>query len=373
MDFQINDLLSVIKINIDQILLDPNNPRFSELGEAVANIPEQRFNEPKVQQLATEKMRNPDFGVAELRDTIRTVGFLPMDRIVVRPWTGRGQNGEELYVVVEGNRRVTALKWLLELNSEAKITLEEFEVENFSNLECLLLDSEHADEVVKIILPGLRHVSGIKEWKPYQKAKTIFVLRNSGMSPQDAAQSIGLSTRAANQAYRCFLALEQMKAHEEFTEQAQPNLYSYFEEVFKKNVVKQWLGWSDEKEQFTNEENLEEFYSWIVPDEDGNPAKIDAALDIRDLAKIIDNVDAFSIFRAENGSLQNALVQIATENPADWHPKVVAAATAIKNLPAAALIELDDNSVELLRNLAERIKEALHYRELLANVQADDL
>ncbi|MGH8611939.1 MAG: hypothetical protein ACREYF_07820 [Gammaproteobacteria bacterium] len=230
----LNNFLSPITVHIDQLLLDPNNPRFAELGEELRPIPEARFAEPNVQQATFQRMQTPTFDVQELRDTIKTLGFLPMDRLVVRKWQGPQSNGEDKYVVIEGNRRVTAIRWLLQLHADRKETLSEDQLGHMQKFECLLLDHAMAPEHTHIVLPGLRHVSGIKEWGPYQKAKAVYSLRQSGMSPQEVAQSFGLSTRAANTAYRCFMALEQMKSDEEYGEYAEPKMYSYFEELFKR-------------------------------------------------------------------------------------------------------------------------------------------
>ena len=205
---ELHKLLSAISVNLDDLLLDPNNPRFSELGEELNPVLESRFAEEKIQKNTFESMKDPMFEVAELRETITTIGFLPMDRIVVRKWRGQPQEAAAKYVVVEGNRRVAALKWLLDLSSIGKENLTAEQITNFTNLECLLLDDKLAPASASLILPGLRHVSGIKEWGAYQKAKAVYALRQSGLSSQDAAQSLGLTTRAANSSYRCFLALE---------------------------------------------------------------------------------------------------------------------------------------------------------------------
>lgn len=279
------DSLSKIQLNLDDLLLDPNNPRFSELGEELNQVPEGRFADDKVQQATFEKMKNPNFDVSELRDTIKANGFLPMDRIVVRAWRG-GPNTGKKFVVIEGNRRVTALKWLKTLHEIGKETFDENKLNNFTQIECLLLDDSKAPPTASLILPGLRHVSGIKEWGAYQKAKAIHALRKSGMSPQESAQSLGLSTRAANHSYRCFLALEQMSSDEEFGEYATPKMYSYFEELIKRPNLKTWLDWSDDQERFLLEDRLKEFYSWMVTPEDGNvSAKLPEAKSVRDLSK----------------------------------------------------------------------------------------
>jgi hypothetical protein len=359
------EVLSAITVHVDQLLLDPNNPRFSELGEDLNQVIEGRFADDKVQQFAYDKMKTDVFDVSELKDTIKTLGFLPMDRMVIRRWKGN-TSVEAKYVVIEGNRRLTALKWLLGLHDIGKESFSEQQLKNFQTLECLLLSDEAAGTTANLILPGLRHVSGIKEWGPYQKAKAVHALRKSGLSSQDAAQSLGLSTRAANAAYKCFLALEQMKTDEEFGEHANPRMYSYFEEIFKRPNVRTWLSWSDEGESFTAEEHVKEFYSWIVPGhEDSEAPKLPEAKSIRDLSGILEDENAMKIFKSPDGTLSRALAKFEVDHPEDWFPKVTAATAAVKSLTPEALRGLDEPTLASLNELKEKITQALRDRESL--------
>jgi len=356
------NLLSPVTVKLDDLLLDPNNPRFSELGEELKPIPEARFAEEKVQAVTFEKMKDSRFDVGELRDTIKTIGFLPMDRIVVREW--KAQSGDsKKYVVVEGNRRVTALKWLIDLHERAKETFSEGQLSNFTAIECLLLDDARAPESATLVLPGLRHVSGVKEWGPYQKAKAVFALRKSGMGPQEAAQSLGLSTRAANSAYKCYIALENMKSDEEYGEFAEPRMYSYFEEVFKRPSVRGWLDWNDTQERFASDERLKEFYSWIVPAGDETPvAKLPESRSVRELSEIIADENALNILRTPEGSLSRAIARYEVDHPEDWYPKVTAATSALKSLTPDMLRSMDAATLESLQNLGDRIDRALKDR-----------
>lgn len=359
-------LLKPIEVQLSDLLLDPNNPRFSELGEALNPIQESRFADEKVQANTFDKMKDQMFDVAELRDTIKTIGFLPMDRLVVRRWKGSAADKREKYVVIEGNRRTTALKWLVDLHEIGKETFDNDKLSNFTKLECLLLNDELAPSSAHLILPGLRHVSGIKEWGPYQKAKAVHALRKSGMSPQEAAQSLGLATRTANNSYRCFLALENMKSDEEFGEFAEPKMYSYFEEVHKRPNVRAWLAWSDEQERFTHEDRLREFYSWIIPNpEDGTSPKLPEAKSVRDLAEIIADENALNVLRGPEGSLSRALARYEVDHPEDWYPKVMAAVAAIKTLTPEMLRNMDDNTLKSLQDLRNKIDQALEDRDRL--------
>ncbi len=360
-------MLSPLDVVLSDLLLDPNNPRFSELGEELYVVPEARYAEEKVQSTAFERMKSSVFDVSELKDTIKTVGFLPMDRIVVRRWKGKATEQRQKYVIIEGNRRVTALKWLIQLHDTGKETLVQNQIENFTHISCLLLGDEFVNDTTLLILPGLRHVSGIKEWGPYQKAKTVHALRKSGLTPQEAAQSLGLSTRASNQAYRCFLALEAMKADEEYGEYAVPKMYSYFEEVFKRPEVKTWLGWTDESARFASAEALTLFYSWMVPDgedQDGSP-KLPEAKSVRDLAQIINDEQAMAVFSAPTGTLVRALARYEAEHPADWYPKILAALSAVMSLTPYMLRQMDSDTAGKLSELSDSIASCLSDRDLL--------
>lgn len=359
--------LSPIELNLSDILLDPNNPRFSELGESYGEIPESRFADQKVQANTFDKMRHSTFAVAELRDTIKTVGFLQMDRIVVQSWH-HADHGTK-YVVLEGNRRVTALKWLISLEEIGKETFDDDSRENLTKLECLLLDKDIAPTTAHLILPGLRHVSGIKEWGPYQKAKAVHNLRvNGGLSPQEAAQSLGLSTRAANNSYRCFLALENMASDEEFSEFAKPDMYSYFEELFKKPQIRNWLSWDDTKESFEEEANLHEFYSWIIePDDDNHVHKLSELKSIRDLAKIITDDAAMSVFRSNEGTLTRAIAKYEVDHPEDWFPKITAATSALKSLTTHMIRKMDEPILNAIEALKEQIEQTQSDREKLTD------
>ena len=363
----LSSLLKPLDTTLDCLLLDPNNPRFSELGEELNPVQEGRFADDKVQASTFEKMKNPLFDVSELRDTIKTIGFLPMDRIVVRKWKGQQADNRPRYVVIEGNRRVTALRWLLSLHDVGKETFDENTLQNYREFQCLLLDDDLAPASATLVLPGLRHVSGIKEWGAYQKAKAVHALRKSGLSSQDAAQSLGLSTRAANSAYRCFLALEQMKSDEEYGDHAEPKMYTYFDEVFRRPNVREWLNWSDEKECFAAEERVKEFYSWMIPHGEDSSPKFPEAKSIRQFAEILEDESAMKVFRSSEGTLDRALVRFEIDHPTDWYPKVLAAAAAVKSLTPDTLRTLDENTIESLNELKEKISQALKDRTSLLN------
>jgi len=358
-----------ITVNIDQLLLDPNNPRFAELGESSEEIPEGRFGEEKIQSEAMRKMKFEKFDVSELRDTIKTLGFLPIDKVVVRKWK---KKDSDKYVVIEGNRRITALKWLIELHDTGKETLSEDFLSSIKRFEVLNVADESNPEFIKWIIPGLRHVSGIKEWGPYQKAKTVYHLRESGKSAQEAAQSLGLSVGNANRFWRAFLALEQMSRDEDVADdRVGSKLYSYFEEVFKKPNVREWLDWNEEARGFSNAKNLKIFYSWILgePDDEGvlGDPKLPEAKSVRELATIINDSSAMAIFCQKNGTLSKALARYEIDHPEEWKPCVKQAKDILTSISADSLKKMEPSDLELLVNLRDKIQELLDDRNKLVS------
>src|SRR5665213_2252643 len=98
---------------IDSLLLDANNYRFHDL-EGWNRVTDNRFHETRIQANAERLLRdNRSFDLVQLKDSISTNGFVPLEQIVVTSYPADATK----YVVVEGNRRVAAIKWLLEDNA----------------------------------------------------------------------------------------------------------------------------------------------------------------------------------------------------------------------------------------------------------------
>src|SRR6266478_2598036 len=91
------------KISLGQVFLDPNNPRFG----LDRHLPDSRIEEETVQKNARELIER-EIKIDDLKASFLRYGFVPTDPIVVRSFA------KNKYVVLEGNRRVTTLKKLVE-------------------------------------------------------------------------------------------------------------------------------------------------------------------------------------------------------------------------------------------------------------------
>ena len=78
------DYLKEVELSIDQVYLDPNNPRFFEEGKRVSLS---KYTTDKVQKEALRSIQNHN--IEELVNSILINGFLPMDRVVVKKSKGK--------------------------------------------------------------------------------------------------------------------------------------------------------------------------------------------------------------------------------------------------------------------------------------------
>ena len=93
--------LQPIDLPLGQIYLDPNNPRFGEIDTPFVPDGETAFEHHQAK--AISRLLN-DFAADKLKMNMEVNGFLPIDRVIVR------KISDEIYVVLEGNRRIAAAK-----------------------------------------------------------------------------------------------------------------------------------------------------------------------------------------------------------------------------------------------------------------------
>src|SRR5438552_2908329 len=104
-----NTQLREIQVAIENLYLDPNNPRFADLQDKLQAVPVDRIVEAGVQERALKRILDERFEVKQLKDSMRSIGFLTIDRLVVTSLPRAGT-----FLVIEGNRRLGAIKSLLE-------------------------------------------------------------------------------------------------------------------------------------------------------------------------------------------------------------------------------------------------------------------
>src|SRR5262249_50655913 len=136
------------------LLLDPNNYRFHDI-DGFVYAAEERFHEDSVQKKAYQRIREEE-GLQELKNSIMRNGYIPVERIVVRPY----KHSPDKWVVIEGNRRLAAITWILE-DYDAGVPIGLAVSHSLKMLPVVIAEQDEPNEIFRASLMGIRHVSGI--------------------------------------------------------------------------------------------------------------------------------------------------------------------------------------------------------------------
>ncbi len=352
--------LSACLIDVASIYLDPNNPRFWT-GAHHGHVPDKRITNPAVQKRTRAEIDNHNHGIDSLYESILYNGFLPLDRIVVREL--EGQSGK--FVVVEGNRRLRSLSRLRQDITEgrsfdAAIPLESLEqlVARTNTIEVLVYRGNDGDDI-SWIFQGIRHINGVRDWDPAQRAKLIAdQIDRFGQSIAQTGQQFGLSASIVGRLYRTYRALAQMAADEDYGRKARNDYFSLFEAVHRTSSLRDWLGWSEQSRCFTDVENCKRFYSWITPDdENGCRRRIHAPSQIKDVGYLVENQHWSLLTQIDSHELTIEQARSeATMNvpkPRDWRKAMAAATAMLGELPQSAMSDDPEEFLSALHKLLE--------------------
>lgn len=186
---------------LDDLSLDPRNPR---LGREYTR-----------RELPQEKILSlmEDWALDELAVSFLESGFWPQEALIVVEETLYGQ---ECLVVVEGNRRLAALKYLKRAFDGESVPKRWTHLVSgveppdglFAKIPFIKMESR--DEVDGFL--GFRHVTGIKQWRPAEKAEFIArLIEDKGLTYRGATRRIGSKLPVVRRNYISYRILLQME------------------------------------------------------------------------------------------------------------------------------------------------------------------
>jgi len=182
--------------DVDCLLFDSENPRLS----AISNTKSQ---DDLLQTLWNE------MAVDEVALSIAANGFFEEEPLLIIPVDPKKK---DKFVVVEGNRRLAAVKLLrdAELRKILKATdLPTLTTKQRNDLDQLPV-SIYPDKKSLWEYFGFRHVNGPKEWDSFSKAAYVAsVRRDYGISLDEIARKIGDQHSTVSRIYRGYVLLEQ--------------------------------------------------------------------------------------------------------------------------------------------------------------------
>ncbi len=185
---------TIVKVKTSELHFDCQNPRLAEYGI-----------EPTTKESEILKILWDAMDVREIVQSIGASGFFPHEAIIVSEEDGK-------MVVIEGNRRLAAVKVLLspalakENGWEVPTPTKEV-LETLQELPAILASRSESWRYL-----GFKHVNGPAKWSSFAKATYIAqVHRDFGVSLVNIADQIGDRHNTVQRLYRGLMVLEQAK------------------------------------------------------------------------------------------------------------------------------------------------------------------
>jgi hypothetical protein len=249
-----------------ELLLDPANLRLLEREDPnLIKTPASLIGQPAIQSRLHEILLKDElFDVKALATSIANNGFLKHERIIVARFSGTR------YLVLEGNRRLAAVHYLL---TEKNLELNKAVEQSLLTLPCFVLSGPPIDgsesrlanyrHVAEIFI-GMRHLMGAKSWEPASRYEFQARLIDEGWSIEQVADRFGRKKRdvlrdlKAQRLYRDFRLFEKRnKTNHNLT-------YNAFAEAARAPVIANWLGWSKKNLSVENTEREEALFHYLI-------------------------------------------------------------------------------------------------------------
>ncbi|MCJ2367607.1 AAA family ATPase [Aeromonas dhakensis] len=365
--------------SLGSLYLDPNNYRFIDKDEYIP-VSDVDITDPRIQKrtaILVAGKRNEE--IKDLLDSLKQNGYLPVDQIQIK------KISDKKYLVVEGNRRITALKRLQEIHDEGG-DIGSLNPDVFKKVPVVLYTGDNPSK--HKILMGLKHISGNKKWAAINQAKLIeSLLTEDGLTEEFICKSIGISKQELRATQRT-LNLISLYKNSDYGDQFKSEKYSIFREIIKSTKIKSWLNIENDDLDFSqiNKSNLNRLFSWIseserdIEDEDIDDQEnyitynelpiINTALEIRELAKIINDESAIS-----NLESTRSLTEATLSSEVLGKNKLANAITLIREQANVAFnlsSMIDDSNISTISDSVSRLQ-ALLVNRTYGNSDNQDL
>ncbi len=357
--------------NIKNLYLDPNNYRFVD-DSNYEKIDEGKLTDEKIQRRTRgfiEGVKREK--IKDLIDSFKANGYLKVDVIQLRDL------GDNHFLVIEGNRRVTALKCLQE-DYKNGLSIGKLDPQIFSSVPSEINDQK--DGLDHLIIMGLKHIGGNKKWAAINQAQLIYdyLLKywddkeEYRKKETELCNSLGIQKSKLRNSQRAYWLINSYKKSD-YGDQFTSDKFSIFEELVKKAILRDWLEWDDDAYIARNRINEERFFSWISTvdaisdggltedeggEEDGSREPIiTKAFEIRDLASFI--TDESMLYSMEKwGSISKVMLEKGTDDRTSIDKAMSAVRENIRTIKRFTDI-LEEEDIAHLKNAEKDLTELI--------------
>jgi hypothetical protein len=340
-----------IYIPVSKLLFDTENPRFPLSAKG-------RPDEEII------KWMLDNANILELMTSIAEKDFFPGEPLLV---VKKGLNFE----VVEGNRRLTALKLLNDptLASTKKMSVHMiYNNADFRPDEVPVIEFPHREDIIKYL--GYRHITGIEEWGPLEKARYLNLLREPLRSQsvnvqyQILASSIGSKSNYVKRllaGYDMYRIISEEEAFFNIKGLDETTIsFSLITTALNYNNINSFLNInldSEEPINKINRENLKQFTKWVFEKNTDNKTFLGESRNLRYLNSVVATPKALEkVFEGSN--LLDA--KLFTNEPSEIFRKSLR--DSFQNIGYAKenftwVDEITNYDIELIDNIGKIAKE----------------
>lgn len=345
------------KLPVSDLLLDPDNPR---LPKSMSNK-----NEKEIINFLLS-----DASLIELMLAIGKNGFFEGEQLLVVP------EGDK-YLVIEGNRRLSAVKLLHhpELGDTYKSKIAQVIAETShrpDQIPCLVFDNK--DEILKYL--GYRHITGIKSWKLLEKARYLTQLKNDYFSndtinsaSREIAKMIGSRKDYVIRVltgYQLYEIIEKNGFYAIKDLDDTTFYFNYLADSLNRTSIAEFLGVNFEEDDPLNNvqyENLKEWTNWLFNKDLPNKIIGDSE-NITNLSRVISHPMALERFR--DGEKISRALEYTDELEVQFKTAIETAMRQMEkaDLLTAKINNFYDGVLEDLSEIYQRIKKIRSAKEL---------
>jgi hypothetical protein len=366
----------IVSVDLKKLLLDEQNPRLPESIE--------RDQQSMIDYIAEST------SIEELMQAIGENDYFPGEPLIAVPHeTKKGH-----FVIVEGNRRLTALKLLTDpkncSNPGAKMREISSEAKYKPKVVPVVVRDSRAD-----VLPylGFRHITGVKQWEPLAKARYIeqlFNLTNKKKAPKDRYSDVSRAIGSRRDHIK--RNLDALAVYKEIKDKDFYDISGLNDESIKFSILSTALAddrigsfvglstKSPDGDYISNDviinpkplqhKEISELTRWLFEKDSKGKTKVGESRNLRYLAAVVESPKAISAFRS-NSPLKIAY-QLTADSTLDFIELLYLAEGSLTEASSmVATVNYTEDGFDTAKRILENIK--LIGRELKSkNRQEED-
>lgn len=302
----------LFNVDVDRLHLDPQNPRLPEnsWGKQEEGILRTLYEKYDLNDLVISLSQNGYFDeeplVAVPKGLPKKFAKKVMDDLHSdNSYMDFLKDRNTEFTVMEGNRRLATIKLLLSHSLRSKFGIAEWPI----------VSSKIKDDLEKLpviiypkkedVLPymGTRHITGIKKWEPFAKARYIDDLFNKGYTLEKITNQIGEKKNEIAKYYISIQLLKKIESETELPTDMAKSSFSLLVLAIGQLSIKDYLGMARKINEINLKkpvpdkkiEELSNLFSWLFGEGTKVPAVIAESRDITNkLPKVLADKNAIA-------------------------------------------------------------------------------